>query len=151
MLTVDISPTSWISLFTATLVSVVPIFYLRFKLNGLSMDGEEARLLGLTQGRLRIIALICGAIMILAAQVHIGAVAIMSLIVPFMARVWFGCEFSKQFVGVMCISPVLLLICRDIADLIPFVADGLAIGSVVSVVALPLLVIVISKQFRGWE
>ena len=151
MLSVDTSPASWLTLVVASLVSFVPICYLRYRLNGLSMDGEEARLLGLDQDRLRTIALVCGAIMILAAQVHIGAVAIASLIVPFIARSWFGCEFSKQFTGVMCISPILLLICRDIADLIPFIGDGLAIGSVVSVVALPLLVVVVSRQFRGWE
>jgi hypothetical protein len=45
----------------------------------------------------------------------------------------------------------LLLACRDLCDLIPFIGDGLAIGSVVSVAAMPLFVVMMARQMRGWE
>ena len=89
--------------------------------------------------------------MILAAQIHVGMVSLVSLVVPFLARGWFGCEFNKQLIGNVCIGTVLLLACRDICDLIPFVGDGLAIGSVVSVVAMPLFVVVMARQMREWK
>lgn len=151
MLVVDSSPTSWFALSLACLFSLVPVFILRYKLNALSMEPEEARMLGLDYARIRAIALICGAIMILAAQVHVGMVSLVSLIVPFLARQLFGCESSRQLIGNLCIGPILLLICRDITDLIPFIGDGLAIGSIASVVMLPLFVVVMARQMRGWE
>lgn len=151
MLTVDTSALSWLCLGIASVCTIVPVYLLRYHMNALSFDEAEVRLWGLNYGRLRTIALVCGAIMILAAQIHTGMVGLVSLIVPYLARSWFGSEFSEQFVGSVCISTVLLLICRDITDLIPFVGDGLALGSVVSVVALPLFLVVVAKQQRGWE
>jgi iron complex transport system permease protein len=151
MLIVDTSPLSWLALGIAALASIIPVYLLRFKLNALAFDETEVKLFGVNYTALRALALICGAIMILAAQVHTGMVGMVSLIVPFMARSWFGCEFRKQFIGNACISTILLLLCRDIADLIPFVGSGIAIGSVVSVAALPLFMVIMAKGMRGWE
>ncbi|MDR3136704.1 MAG: iron ABC transporter permease [Coriobacteriales bacterium] len=151
MLVVDVSVFSWIALGVAFIASIIPVWLLRFQFNALAFDVAEVKLLGINYTALRTVALVCGAIMILAAQVHVGMVGMISLIVPFFARSWFGCEFRKQLIGNVCISTILLIICRDIADLIPFVGDGLALGSVVSVVALPLFLIIVIKQLRGWE
>ena len=151
MLTVDTSALSWMCLGIAFAVSFIPVWFMRFKLNALAFEEEEVRLMGINFTGLRALALICGAIMILAAQIHTGAVAMISLIVPFLARSWFGCEFRKQLIGCVCISTILLMACRDICDLIPFVGDGLAIGSVVAVVAMPLFLLIMSRHMRGWE
>lgn len=151
MLQVDTSWISWVCLGAATVVSLAPIWYLRFKMNALAFDEQEVRLMGIDPLRLRAVALISGAVMVLAAQIHCGAVGTVSLIVPFLARSWFGCEFRKQLVGNLCIGTILLLACRDIADLIPFVGGGVGIGAVVSVVAMPLFLFIVAKHMRGWE
>lgn len=151
MLVVDTSAVSWVALGIAFLASMAPVVLNRYKLNALAFDDQEARMMGLSLTKMRAIALICGAIMILAAQIHVGMVSLVSLVVPFLARSWFGCEFNKQLIGNVCIGTVLLLACRDICDLIPFVGDGLAIGSVVSVVAMPLFVVVMARQMREWK
>lgn len=151
MLTVNTSGVSWIALGTATVLSLVPVIVMRYKLNVLSFDAMEARLLGLNATSMRALALICGAIMILAAQIHIGGVANISLIVPFIARSLFGCEFNKQLIGNLCLSPIVVLICRDVTDAIPFIADGLSMASVAGVILMPLFVIIMSKNMRGWE
>lgn len=151
MLVVDTSAASWVALLSAAAVSLAPVIYLRFRFNALSFDEQEVKMLGINFTALRAVALVCGAIMILAAQIHIGAVSMVSLIVPFMSRSWFGCEFRKQLVGNVCISTVLMLVCRDIVDLIPFVGDGIGIGSAVSLVALPVFLLIMARHMRGWE
>lgn len=151
MLVVDTSNISWTVLVVASVLSLAPVIYLRFRFNALAFDEQEVRMLGINFTALRAVALVCGAIMILAAQIHIGAVAMVSLIVPFLSRSWFGCEFRKQLVGNVCISTILLLVCRDIVDLIPFVGDGIGIGSAVSVMALPIFLLIMARHMRGWE
>lgn len=151
MLVVDTSPLSWACLGIATVASIVPVLLLRHHMDALSFDEEEVRLFGLNYKRLRAVALICGAIMILAAQIHVGGVGLVTLIIPFLSRRWFGCKFSHQFAGNVCLGTLFLILCRDVADFIPFVGDGLAIGNVVSVVALPVLLLVIAFQQRRME
>ena len=151
MLTIDTSLVSWLSLGVACLASIVPVWLLRSKMNALAFDQDEVRMMGVNLTRLRAVALICGAIMILAAQVHTGMVGMVSLVVPFLARNWFGCEFKKQLAGCVGISTIFLLLCRDIADLVPFVGDGLAIGAVVSFAAIPLFLVVVTKCMNEWE
>ncbi len=151
MLTIDTSAASWITLGVVSVLSIAPIYFLRFKLNILSLSEEEARLSGVNMTRLRAIALIAGAVMMLAAQIHTGAVGMITLLAPFIARGIFGCEMSKQLTGSVLIGMPLLLVCRDITDCIPFVGDGLAIGSVVSVVAVPLFILIVVRGMKGWE
>lgn len=151
MLVVDTSPLSWACLGIAAIASIVPVFLLRHHLNALPFDEDEVRLFGLNYNRLRNIALVCGAVMVLAAQIHTGMVGLLSLVIPFLSRRWFGCSFSNQLAGNFCIGTIFLLICRDLADLIPFVGDGIAIGNVVGVVALPIFLLVVAFQQRRME
>lgn len=151
MLTIDTSALSWICLLVAFAVSFIPIYLMRFKMNALAFEEEEVRLFGLNFTRLRAVALVCGAIMLLAAQIHTGMVGMVSLIVPFVSRSWFGTEFSKQLTGNVCIGTLLLIICRDITDLIPFVGDGIGIGVIVQIVAMPIFVILMAKHLNEWE
>jgi hypothetical protein len=51
----------------------------------------------------------------------------------------------------VCISTVLLVGCRCLVDLVPFVGDGIGIGSAVSVVALPLFLLIMARHMKGWE
>ena len=151
MLVVDTSALSWTCLAVAFLVSFVPIYLMRFRMNALAFEEEEVRLFGINFTRLRATALICGAIMMLGAQIHTGMVGMVSMIVPFLSRSWFGTEFSKQLTGNVCIGTVLLLICRDITDCIPFVGDGLGVGMIVQIVAMPLFVVIMAKHLNSWE
>lgn len=151
MLTVDTSALSWIVLAIAAAASILPVYLLRFKMNALACREDEIRPFGVNPLFIRSVALICGAIMILAAQVHVGMVSLVTLVVPYLSRAWFGCEFRKQFIGNVCIGMVMLVLCRTVVDMIPFIGDGLALGSLVSVVFLPLFVVIMVRQARAWE
>ncbi len=151
MLTIDTSALSWACLGVAFAISFIPVYLMRFRMNALAFEEDDIRLFGVNSTRLRGVALLSGAIMLLAAQIHTGTVGMVSMIVPFMSRSWFGCEFSKQLTGNICIGTLLLLLCRDITDLIPFVGDGLGIGVIVQVVAMPLFVVIMAKHLNSWE
>ena len=151
MMQVDTSFLAWLILGVVSIATLAPVIFLRFRMNMLSYEQDEARLMGVNMLPLRTVALVCGAIMMLAAQVHIGSVAMVTLFVPFIARSMFGCEFRHQLVGCICVGTVLLLLCRDLSNLIPFVGEGVPIGVVTSMVALPIFLFLMMRHVRGWE
>lgn len=151
MLTVDTSWYVFVFLLVTILLSCVPVFLLRFRLNCLSFDETDIRMMGVDPRRVQLIALICGTIMMIGAQVSVGTVSMLSLVVPHVSRAFFGAEFRKQLVGNVLIGAFIMLACRVILSLIPAVGLALPIGTVVSVLVLPAFVWMIAIQQRSWE
>ena len=151
MLTVDTSWYVFVFLLVTILVSVVPVFLLRFRLNSLSFDESDMRMMGVNPHGVQLIALACGTIMMIGAQVSVGTVAMLSLVVPHVSRAFFGAEFRKQLVGNVLIGAFIMLACRVLLSLIPEVGLALPIGTVVSVLVLPAFVWMIAIQQRSWE
>lgn len=132
-------------------VSLVPIIALRFRLNLLSFNEAEVRLLGADPNKLRIVALVCGSIMILTAQVNAGQVAMASLVVPFVARAVFGSEFRRQLLGCVLLGALVLLLCGDVVNYFLVYVVPLDLGSVVTILALPLFVWMLVIQQKTWD
>ncbi len=142
---------TYATLFIGALVSFVPVFLFRFRLNLISFADDESRLLGENPNRLRLIALGCGTVMILVAQVNVGQVAMASLIVPFIVRAIFGSEFRKQLGGNLIVGALVLLVCGDVGNLITFEGLSVGTGTVVSVIAIPLFVWMVVIRQKSWE
>ena len=139
-------------LFTVLAVaSVVPVFLYRFRLNVLSFDESDIRMLGVDANKIQLVALVCGTVMMVASQVAVGTVSMISLVVPHVSRTIFGAEFRKQTIGNCLIGAFLLVLCRDVLACLPFVSSFLPIGTVVSIIVLPLFVWIIATQQRSWE
>ncbi len=141
---------SYLSLIITVLVALIPVFLFRFSMNMVSFTDEEAKLAGVNPSWLRIVALVCATIMTLTAQVHCGMISMITLVVPQLSRVFLGADFKQQFWGNMLIGMILLLICRFIVGCIPFVEEGMSIGTVVSFVLLPFYVWMIARAQQGW-
>ena len=141
---------SWVALIGGAVVSILPIVLLRFRLNLLSFGADDMKMLGVNASRLQLIALVCGSIMMITAQLQVGAVAMITLVVPHISRALFGAEFSKQLVGNLLLGAVLLLACHIIASLVPYSGE-VPIGVVVNFVVLPAFVWMIATQQRKWE
>lgn len=144
-------PWVYITLALGGAAALVPIVMFRFKLNLISFSDDETRLLGVDPTKLRILALSCGSLMILAAQLNAGQVAMVSLIVPFLVRAVFGSEFRRQLGGNLLMGALVLLVCGDLGTALVF--DGLPVGlaPVVSIVAVPLFVWMMAIRQRSWE
>lgn len=151
VLSVDTSGTAVTILFVMTLASVTPIVLLRFRLNILSFSESDMRMLGVNSHRIQLVALASGTLMMIAAQVAVGTVAMISLVVPHVSRALFGAEFRKQFIGNMLLGALILVLCRTVLSFIPSVGMWLPIGTVVSIVVLPAFVWIIATQQRSWE
>jgi len=150
-LSVNTSFVSWATLLVTSLVGLVPVALLRFRFNGLNFEDTEMRMLGIDAPRLRLIALLCGTVLLMAAQVQMGTVAMLALVVPHMSRMVFGAEFRKQFWGNVLMGAALLMFCRDVVGFIPFVGNLIPVSTVLNFVVMPFFVWMIAKQQRGWS
>ena len=149
---VNINSLSFIVLGIAVVVSIIPIHLIRFSFNAVCLENDDSYSLGINARVMRLAALICGTIMITAAMIHCGDVGMISLIVPHLCRYFFGADFKNIYYGSMIFGGILLVACRDVSALFYFGYNGsLPIGSVVSFIALPLFVVVLLQQRRGWE
>lgn len=131
-------------------VSLIPVLVFRFRLNLISFSDEEVRLLGVDPTKLRLLALGCGSVMILAAQVNLGQVAMASLVVPFVVRAVFGSEFRKQVGGNILVGALLLLVCGDVTSCVSLWGVGVDIGSAVTILVMPLFVWMLAIRQRSW-
>lgn len=138
------------SLLGACLVGVIPLFLLRFSLNLMVFADDDTRMSGVRPQALRVLALAVGTLMILAAQIHTGLIALISLLVPFLVRRAFGGTFAQQLAGNLALGPLVLLLCRGITDLVPFVGEGLPLTATVALVTLPLFVWAMAVTQRDW-
>lgn len=150
-ISVNVDATNWITVIVTFAVALIPIVLLRFRLNALSFNDAEMKILGVSAQPLRIVALVCGTIMLMGAQVQMGTVAMLSLVVPHASRMIFGAEFRKQFWGNILLGAALLVACRGILGLLPLASTILPVSIVLNFIVLPFFVWMIATQQRGWE
>ena len=150
-LDVSFSPVSWIMLLITCVVGLVPVAAMRFRLNALNFEDSEMRLMGVDANRLRIVAIVCGTVLLMGAQVEMGTVAMLALVVPHVSRMIFGAEFRKQFWGNVLLGAALLVFCRDIVSFIPYIGSIIPVSLVVNFVVLPFFVWMLATQQRNWS
>ena len=144
-------PLTYAIVLVVLLLTGLPIVLMRFRMNALSASDAEAKMLGVRIGAQRWLALACGGLMQLAAITSIGQVAMVSLAVPFLARYLFPSEFRHQLMGNLLISVPLLLICQILCHFIVVNYQPLNVGTLISLVIMPVFVWMMALQKKGWS
>jgi iron complex transport system permease protein len=98
-----------------SLVCLVILYLLRWRLNLLSMKDETVFSLGVAAGRERLVLLLAAVISTAAVVSKTGSIAWVGLIVPHLARRWLGSDAQRSLPGAMLIGGVFVVICDDIA------------------------------------
>lgn len=124
----------------AFLVTFIPAFLLRFKLNMISFSDDEGIMMGVRAGLLRGLALVLGSAMQLAAIASIGQVAVLSLAVPFLVRYMMPADFRSQFLGNCLVGTAVLLACLAIQHFATVGIITMPVGTIVSIFIVPFFV-----------
>lgn len=137
----------------ALLVGLVPLLLLRNSLNLTTFSDEEARCMGLNTNWLRMVALLCSAVLLIAAQVHCGDVGMLSMLVPHLCRYLFGSDTKRLITGSILLGAGIMLICRFAISLLAFhpYLSVVSISTLVNLAAMPLMMVVMMKYRRGWS
>ena len=97
----------WLALFTV--VSLAPLFLLRWRINLLALSDDEARALGVNVNRLRIVVILAATLMTASAVAISGMIGWIGLIIPHAARLLAGPEFSRMLPLSMLLGACFLL------------------------------------------
>ena len=77
------------------IAGLIPLWLLRWRINVLALDDEEARALGVATGRIRLAVIVCATLMTSAAVAIAGVVGWIGLVIPHFARLLSGPDFSR--------------------------------------------------------
>jgi iron complex transport system permease protein len=97
------------------LIALIMIYRMRWRLNLLSLDDATAFSLGVAPGRERAL-LLTAAVAATAAVVSVsGMVGWLGLIVPHLARRWFGADARHALPTAMLMGGLFAVVCDDLA------------------------------------
>lgn len=126
------------------LVGILPIFFLRWKLNVMTMGEEEAQALGIRTGLVRIV-LIVGATLCTAACVSVsGMIGWVGLVIPHFARMLVGCDYRRLLPASVLMGGSFLLAVDDVARLIS--TSELPIGILTAFIGAPFFLYLILRK-----
>ncbi|HDR1122753.1 TPA: iron ABC transporter permease [Pasteurella multocida] len=95
--------------------SLIPLILLRWRMNLLSLDDEEAETLGINTKRTRLIFILSATLMTSAAVSITGIISWVGLIIPHIARLWIGADFRRLLPTSLFIGATFLLLTDTIA------------------------------------
>lgn len=133
----------------AIVLGLVPLYLLRWPMNLMSLGDEEARALGVNAVKMRI-TFICAATLITAAAVSIsGVVGWVGLIIPHIARMIVGPDFSRLLPASMLLGAAYLLAVDDIARTLT--ALEIPLGILTAFLGAPFFLWLLAHTRRGWQ
>jgi iron complex transport system permease protein len=131
------------------LVGLLPLWLLRWRINVLSLDDEEARALGVSAGRIRLVVIVAATLMTSAAVAISGVIGWIGLVIPHFARLLTGPDFSK-------LLPVSVLLGAGFLVAVDTLARTMAnievpLGVLTAFVGTPLFLWQLATARRGWQ
>lgn len=129
--------------FVAILIGTVPLLFLRWKINVLTMGDAEAASMGVNVGRVRFLSLVC-ATLVTAASVSVsGMIGWVGLIVPHFARKIIGNNYKFLLPASIILGALFLLIVDGVARNV--FAVEVPIGILTAVIGAPFFIYLITR------
>jgi len=132
-----------------SLLGMVVLWGVRWRLNVLSMGDNEALALGLNPTRLKLLIIICSTLMTAMAVSVGGVIGWVGLVIPHAARTLVGPDHQRLIPATMALGAVFLLLIDTMSrTLLP---AEVPLGVFTGVVGVPLLLIILRVNRTGWR
>ena len=136
-----------ISILIPITLGIIPLYILRWRLNVLSLEEEEAKTLGLDTAKIRIIVVICSTL-ITAASVSIsGMIGWIGLVIPHLSRMIVGPDYRVLLPTTILLGSSYLLLIDNIARSVATVE--VPIGILTSLVGAPFFIFLLVTNKRS--
>lgn len=97
------------------LLAMLPLLFLRWRMNLLSLPDDEARAMGVNVKRLRFAFIICATLLTACAVSIAGVIGWVGLVVPHICRLMTGDNYQRLFPVSMLVGALLLLLTDTLA------------------------------------
>jgi iron complex transport system permease protein len=131
------------------LLGLVPMWLLRWRINLLSLDDEEARALGVETGRIRIVVIAAATLMTSAAVAISGVIGWIGLVIPHFARLLVGPDFSRLLPTSILLGATFLLAVDTLARTVARIE--IPLGVLTAFIGTPLFLWQLATARRGWQ
>jgi len=128
---------------------LIPLWLLRWRIDVLALDDEEARALGVATGRIRLAVIVCATLMTSAAVAIAGVVGWIGLVIPHFARLLSGPDFSRLLPLSVLLGAGFLLAVDTLARVIANVE--IPLGVLTAFVGTPLFLWQLATARRVWQ
>ncbi|MGR3750208.1 FecCD family ABC transporter permease [Pasteurellaceae bacterium 22721_9_1] len=128
-------------------LSLIPLILLRWRMNLLSLDDEEATALGINPHRTRLIFIFSATLMTSATVSITGLIGWVGLIIPHIARLWIGADFRYLLPTSLCLGSAFLLLADTIAR--STFAIEIPLGVITASVGAPFFLSLLIKEGRS--
>jgi iron complex transport system permease protein len=137
------------SILPAIIIALVPMVLLRWRMNLMTLDDEEARSLGVETRWIRIVIVAAATLMTAAAVSISGIIGWIGLLVPHVARMFVGPDFSRLLPASMLIGAAYMVgvdtLARNIA------AIEVPLGILTAAIGAPFFLYLLLTTRRGWR
>ncbi|MET3660695.1 FecCD family ABC transporter permease [Aquamicrobium ahrensii] len=137
------------SILPAVLLGLAPMVLLRWRMNLMTLDEEEARALGMETGRLRLLLVAAATLMTAAAVSVSGIIGWVGLVMPHIARGLVGPDFGRLLPASLMLGGGYLVgvdaLARTVAQI------EVPLGILTAVIGAPFFLWLLASGRRGWQ
>ncbi len=137
------------NLLPAVAVGLLPLYLLRWRMNLLSLDDEEARALGVPTGKLRVVFITAATLMTAAVVSVSGVIGWIGLIMPHIARLLVGPNFVRLLPVSMLLGANFLLLVDNLARSLSTLE--IPLGIVTALLGAPFFLWLLAHGQRSWR
>jgi iron complex transport system permease protein len=125
----------------------VPLFLLRWRINLLALDDDEARGLGINVPRTRLIVIAAATLMTAAAVALCGMIGWVGLVIPHAVRLLIGAEFSRLLPLTAVLGGTFMLLVDTIGR--AFTQTEIPPGVVTALIGAPVFIALLLSTFSA--
>lgn len=129
------------------IMSIIPLYLLRWRLNVLSLNEDEAKTLGLDTDKLRIIVIICSTLMTAAAVSVSGIIGWIGLVIPHLSRMIVGPDYRVLLPTTIILGSSYLLLIDNISRTLTRVE--IPLGILTSLIGAPFFIFLLLTNDRS--
>lgn len=137
-----------LSILPVMVMGLIPMVLLRWRMNLMTLDDEEARALGVETGRIRLVLIIAATLMTSAAVSVSGIVGWIGLLVPHLARALVGPDFTRLLPASVLLGAGYLVLMDTLAR--NAASIEIPLGILTAAVGAPFFLWLLVKSARGW-
>ena len=127
-------------------IGLIPLFFLRWRMNVLTMGDAEARTMGVNSNQVRIIAIVCATLLTAASVSVSGVIGWVGLVIPHLARKLVGNNYNHLMPTSMLLGAVFLLMVDNVSK--NLFSTEIPLGILTAFVGAPFFIYLITRKRR---